>query len=253
MRFCLLAAAAVIVALLPAPQSLRAEEIRVAVAANFASTLQILKEQFEAQTDHQIAAISGSTGLLYAQIRSGAPFDVLLAADQERPRLLAANGFGDPDSVFSYALGRLVLWSAEPGLVTPDTLSQLDQFGFRWLAIAEPDIAPYGVAARQTLETLGLWQTLQDRIVRGQNIAQAFAMTGTGNAELGLIALAQARSWAGDSSFVIVPAENHAPILQDGIVLNRAATSKAVATLVAYLQSSQAQQVIAQKGYGVLD
>jgi molybdate transport system substrate-binding protein len=219
----------------------RTEELRIAVAANFLGTLQRLEREFEQATSHEITVIAGSTGLLYAQIRNGAPFDVLLAADQQRPEQLAADGFGNPASVFTYAIGRLVLWSADA--------AQLPAQSFRWLAIAEPRIAPYGIAAQQTLEHLGAWDDLQPRIVKGQNIAQAFAMADTGNAELGFISLAQALARGGESSQIIVPEEAHEPIRQDAIVLRRAAGNRAAAAFVEFLQSREAAEIIEQSGY----
>lgn len=249
MRIGELAAAILIFLFSFAVQEARSEELRVAVAANFLSTLGVLEAEFEATTKHEIAIIAGSTGLLYAQVRNGAPFDLLLAADQERPRLLAAEGFGDPSSVFTYATGRLALWSSHPGLVTRETLAQLANTDFRWLAIAEPQIAPYGIAARQTLEHLGFWQSLQSRIVRGQNIAQAFAMVDTGNAELGLVALSQVLAHADDSSYTIVPKQAHSPIRQDAIVLSRGMESEAAAAFVAFLKSRQAAAIIERSGY----
>jgi molybdate transport system substrate-binding protein len=227
----------------------RTEELRIAVAANFLGTLQRLEREFEQATSHEITVIAGSTGLLYAQIRNGAPFDVLLAADQQRPEQLAADGFGNPASVFTYAIGRLVLWSADAERLSGQTLAQLPAQSFRWLAIAEPRIAPYGIAAQQTLEHLGAWDDLQPRIVKGQNIAQAFAMADTGNAELGFISLAQALARGGESSQIIVPEEAHEPIRQDAIVLRRAAGNRAAAAFVEFLQSREAAEIIEQSGY----
>lgn len=227
----------------------RADEARVAVATNFASTLNILAQRFESRTDHRVTIISGSTGLLYAQIRNGAPFDLLLAADQERPRLLSAAGFGDPHSIFTYATGQLVLWSAEPDLMSEGMLGRLGEEKFRWFAIAEPNVAPYGIAARQALEQLGIWQSLQRRIVKGQNVGQAFSMIDTGNAELGLVALSQALSYVGESSFELVPKELHEPIRQDAIVLSAGRGNAAVEQFVEFLKSEDALVVIENSGY----
>ncbi len=229
--------------------SARAEDLRIAVAANFLSTLQQLEHEFERVTPHEMTVIAGSTGLLYAQIRNGAPFDVLLAADQQRPAQLAADGFGDADSVFTYAIGRLVLWSADAERLTGQKLTQLTEQTFRWLAIAEPKIAPYGIAAQQTLEHLGAWDTLQTRIVKGQNVAQTFAMADTGNAELGFVSLAQVLARGGESSHILVPEEAHEPIRQDAIVLRRAAGNPAAAAFIEYLHSQQAGEIIERSGY----
>jgi molybdate transport system substrate-binding protein len=229
--------------------SARGEALRIAVAANFFSTLQQLEEEFESATDHEITLIAGSTGLLYAQVRNGAPFDILLAADQLRPEQLADEGFGDAENVFTYAVGRLALWSADADRVDEQTLSGLGAEPIRWLAIAEPKIAPYGVAARQTLEHLGVWETLQSRLVKGQNVAQTFAMADTGNAELGFVSLAQVLARGGRSSWVIVPDAAHEPIRQDAIVLRRADGNPAAAAFVEYLQSRQAAAIIERSGY----
>lgn len=229
----------------------RSEEIRVAVATNFRSTLDELATVFESESDSELAIISGSTGLLYAQIRNGAPFDLLLAADQDRPRLLGRDGFGNPSSVFTFAVGRLALWSVDTNLINADTLPRIGDKSFRWLAIAEPKIAPYGIAARETLEHFGYWQSLQPRIVTAHNVGQAFALIGTGNADLGFVALSQVRAQHGESSFVIVPREAHAEIRQDAIILNRGAERAAVAEFVRFLQSARATTLIEQSGYEV--
>lgn len=229
----------------------RAEEVRVAVAANFLETLRALEPVFAQATEHRILTTAGSTGLLYAQIRNGAPFDVLLAADGERPRLLVAEGFGAEADVFTYAYGRLALWSAAQGRVDAATLGNIAAEEFRWLAIAEPSVAPYGAAAREVLEGLGAWDAVQSRLVRGQNVAQTLAMVDTGNAELGFIALAQALAYTGEASWAAVPHELHAPIRQDAVVLNRGAGNPAARAFAEFLRSSAAAEIIEQRGYVV--
>ena len=174
-----------------------AEEVTVAVAANFIGPSRALEGEFEAATGHEVELTSGSTGRLYALIVNGAPFDVLLAADRERPRRLAEEGFGDAASVFTYAVGRLVLWSAQAERIGERPLADVLDDGFRWFAIAEPEVAPYGAAAKQALEALGAWESTEPCLVRGQNIAQTFAMVETRNAELGLVALSRALSYDG--------------------------------------------------------
>lgn len=252
MRIRTLTAAILVVPFAFAAMDARSEEIRVAVATNFRSTLGALATAFESESDSELAIISGSTGLLYAQIRNGAPFDLLLAADQERPRLLGRDGFGNPASVFTFAVGRLALWSVDTSLINEKTLLGIGDQAFRWLAIAEPKIAPYGIAARETLEYFGYWQSLQSRIVTAHNVGQAFALVGTGNADLGFVALSQARAHPGESSFVIVPREAHQEIRQDAIILNRGAERAAVAELVRFLQSARARTIIEQSGYEVV-
>lgn len=227
----------------------RAEEVRIAVAANFLSTLNTLKESFESISSHQLLITSGSTGLLYAQIRNGAPFDLFLAADQERPRLLAAAGVGSPENTFTYAVGRLVLWSANPTLVSESMLTDIASADFRWLAIAQPDIAPYGIAARQTLEETGIWKMIQPRVVRGQNVAQAFSMVATGNAELGFVALSQVMQYPAESSSIVIPSQYHEPIRQDAIVLRSGENNSAVSEFVDFLGSASATEIIELSGY----
>lgn len=224
-------------------------ELRVAVAANFLITLRLLEAEFESTSSHEVEVISGSTGLLYAQIRNGAPFDLLLAADQQRPRRLAVDGFGDSSSVFTYAIGRLALWSARPEFVNHGTVDRLADIEFRWLAIAEPAIAPYGMATRQTLEHMGIWQALESRMVKGQNIAQTFAMISTGNAELGFVALSQVLAHDSESSFILIPQDAHEPIRQDAIMLNKGTQNAAAAAFVAFLKSDNAKTIIERSGY----
>ena len=247
----LLVRALLIALLLPAAGLARAETIQVAVAANFRGTLDALVLAFEAAADHEVAVISGSTGLLYAQVRNGAPFDLFLAADQQRPQLLGADGFGEPAGIFTYARGRLALWSADPNLLASGDLTRVLEGGFRWLAIAEPRVAPYGIAARQTLEQIGMWQSVQSRLVKGQNVAQAFAMVDTGNAELGIVALSQVIAHDEQPAFVPVPARMHGGIRQDAIVLNHGASSAAVEQFVRFLRSKEAVEIVEQHGYEV--
>jgi molybdate transport system substrate-binding protein len=233
---------------LPAPGL--AGEVTVAVAANFLEPLRAIGTEFEAATGDELVIVAGSTGQLYAQIVNGAPFDVLLAADSERPALLAEQARGDPATRFTYATGRLALWSRRPDLVDPATLTQLDTLDFRWLAIANPDLAPYGKAAEQTLEALGVWSALAPaRIVRGQSVAQAFAMAQTGNADLGLVALSQAIAYEGEASYAIVPDTLHEPIRQDAILLRRAADNPTAHALVEFLRGAAAAAIMTRYGY----
>lgn len=227
----------------------RADEVLVAVATNFLAPLEEIAAAFEAGSSHSVAISSGSSGQLYAQIVNAAPYDLLLSADAERPALLAAAGLGEPQSVFTYAIGQLVLWSRDPDLVDSTTLERLGQLRFRWLAIAEPDVAPYGAAARETLESLGLWSTLEPRLVRGQSIAQAFAMVATGNAELGLVAHSQALTYEGEASYALVPQGRFAPIRQDAILLRHGADNPAARGLLEFLRGPVAGAIIERYGY----
>lgn len=230
-----------------------AGEAAIAVAANFLKPLRTLEAQFEAAGEDDLSIISGSTGQLYAQIINGAPFDVFLAADEERPRMLAEAQWGDPTSRFTYAIGRLALWSRDPDLVGESSLAMLPEIEFRWLAIAEPAVAPYGAAAKQTLERLGAWRAIEPRIVKGQSIAQTFALTETGNAELGLVALSQALTYQGSASYAVVPEELHDPIRQDAILLLRARDNVAAAKFLAFLQTPVAAAIIERYGYLAVD
>jgi len=232
-----------------ASATLHAESITIATAANFLNPLRALQAEYEASTGYDIAVVSGSTGQLYAQIINGAPFDILLAADRERPRLLADAGWGDASSRFTYAIGRLALWSREPALVDGLSLDELGALEFRWLAIASPAVAPYGVAAEQVLEALGIWQEMQSRMVRGQNIAQTFALVETRNAELGLVALSQALTYENTAAYVIVPRELHDPIGQDAILLGPARENSAALDFLKFLQSPTATAIIERHGY----
>ena len=168
-----------------------AEEVRVAVASNFLSTMKILTSNFEHDTNHRIIIISGSSGKLYAQIQHGAPFDVFFSADQHRPRLLEKEGVAIKGSRFPYAVGRLTLWSPETNFIHTDGKTALTQQSFAHLAIANPKTAPYGRAAEQTLRSLGLWERIKPRLVYGENIAQTFQFVSSQNAELGFVAHSQ--------------------------------------------------------------
>ena len=221
-----------------------ADPIHIAVASNFSDAARALAARFEARRGERISLVLGSTGKLYAQIRHGAPFAAFLAADAERPRLLERQGLARPGSRFTYAVGRLVLWSPRPGYVDPrgEVLAKGD---FRHLAIANPRLAPYGRAARQVLEGLGLWTALQDRLVRGENVGQAFQFVRSGNAELGLVALSQARR-AGGGSYWQPPAGSHAPIEQQAVRLTDAPAARA---FLAFLRSDEGRGLIHSFGY----
>lgn len=211
--------------------------------------MQSVVAAFEERTGHEIVLVPGSTGQIYAQILNGAPFDVFLAADSDRPARLGANGFADGTSRFSYARGRLVLWSADPDALDDRGIEILTEGDFRHIAIASPELAPYGAAARQVLERLELWEALRPRIAVGQSIGQAFAMAATGNAELGLVALSQALAWEGPASYVAVPPEYHEPIEQDAILLARGADNAAAVALMAFLQSDEIRRIVRDAGY----
>jgi len=232
--------------------TVHAGEVQVAVAANFAGPMEKLAEQFQKDTGHKAVLASGATGKFYAQIRNGAPFEVLLSADDETPARLEAEGQVVAKSRFTYAVGRLVLWSAKANYV--DAAGAVLKTGdFTHLAIANPKTAPYGAAAVAVINKLGLTARLQPRLVQGENIAQAFQFASTGNAELGFVA--QAQVWR-DGKFTagsgwIVPAIMHAPIRQDAALLTRGAKNPAAQALLDYLRTDKAKALIRAYGYEV--
>lgn len=229
------------------------EEAIVAVAANFAEVAEVLEARFERETGHTLTLVSGSTGKIYSQIANGAPFDVFLSADQERPALLEREGLAVAGSRFTYATGRLTLWSADPARVRGDGAALLGRGGFRRLAIANPALAPYGAAARQTLEKLGLWESLAGKVVMGETIGQAHAMVASGNAEIGFVALSYVVSPRNETpgSRWDVPAELYAPLRQDAVLLKRAAANPAARGFVEYLQSAPVRALVESYGYTV--
>lgn len=229
----------------------RADTATVAVAANFAAPAKALIDRFMKTSEHQITLSTGSTGKLYAQIEHGAPFEVFLAADQERPARLEEQGLGVSGSRFTYAVGKLVLWSAQPELVDHhgDILKQGD---FARLAIANPKLAPYGAAARETLQKLGVWSQVQPKLVMGENIAQTHQFVSTGNAELGFVALSQIQGEDKPTgSYWQVPGSLHTPIRQDAVLLARGKHNEAAKQLLQYLRSEPAKALIESYGYGL--
>ncbi len=226
-----------------------AADVRLAVAANFTDTTRELIRAFARTTGLEASASYGSTGKLYAQIEHGAPFDVFMAADSRRPQLLEASGQGVAGTRFTYARGRLVLWSPESGAFS-DGKDWLSQGQFDRLAIANPKTAPYGLAARQALTKAGLWQPLQAKLVRGDSIAQTFQFVASGNAQAGLIALSQALAWDHNSGTLwSVPQEDYAPIDQQVILLTRSQDKEAARQWLAFLASAEARAIISSYGY----
>mgnify|MGYP006434380173 FL=1 len=234
-------------------QKLEAREVRVAVASNFLLPLKKLSGEFESLTGDKVVVISGSTGKLYAQIKQGAPFDVLLAADSLRPELLEKDGIGVPGSRFTYAVGRLALWSADSTLFLRNDLQIFNQKNFRYLAIANPKTAPYGKAAEQVLRKKGFWKQNQHRLVRGENISQTFQFLVTGNAEIGFIALSQLNRNHGQLKGYswTVPSDWHDPIRQQALLLKRAKTNKAALEFLLFLKSKRIQKIIESYGYSL--
>ncbi len=237
-------------ALLAAGVNVQAQALRVAVAANFAATLQRIATEFEKDTGHTALLSVGATGKFYAQIRNGAPFDILLSADDETPARLVVEGAAVAGSQFTYALGRLVLWSAQPGRVD-DQGAVLKRGSFRHLALANPKTAPYGAAAVEVLTAMGLRDTLAAKFVQGENIAQALQFVATGNAELGFVALSQV--WKdgqlSEGSAWLVPARLHSPIRQDAVLLAGARDKPAAQALMRYLKGDTARAIVRSFGY----
>ncbi|MCM8611867.1 molybdate ABC transporter substrate-binding protein [Accumulibacter sp.] len=237
------------VALLTAA-SVHSDEIHIAVAANFASPMQKIAAEFEKESGHTIVASFASTGKLYAQIKAGAPFEVLLAADDETPARLEKEGDGVVGSRFTYAVGRLVLWSRREGFVD-DRGEVLRRNDFQHLALPNPRLAPYGAAGIQTLQALALLDRLQLKFVTAENISQAYQFVASGNAELGFVALSQVyrqgRIAAG--SGWIVPPQLHDPIRQDALLLARGKGSPGPAALLTYLRGDKARSIIRSFGY----
>jgi len=227
-----------------------AAEVQVAVAANFTAPMQRIAADFEQATGHQAKLAFGSTGKFYAQIKNGAPFDVLLAADDETPAKLEREGDAVAGSRFTYSIGRLALWSAKPGYVDAQG-AVLKQGTFKHLALANPKLAPYGAAAVETLNRLGLLTVLQPKFVQGENIAQTFQFVSTGNAELGFVALSQVFEGGKlkRGSAWIVPPGLHAPIRQDAAILARGKDNPAALALMKYMKEDKARAIIKAYGY----
>jgi molybdate transport system substrate-binding protein len=219
----------------------------VAVAANFAEPAKAIAARFKARTGHEAVLSFGASGQFYAQIANGAPFEVFLSADRERPEKAEADRLAVAGSRFTYAVGRLVLYSKTPGLVDGKG-AVLASARFRKLAIADPKTAPYGVAAVETLKKLRLYDALQPRLVQGTSITQAYQFVDTGAAELGFVALSQVVTVKGGSRWV-VPAADHAPIDQQAVLLKTGANSAAARAFLAFLRGPEARAIIRSYGY----
>ncbi len=228
----------------------QADEVQVAVAANFTAPMQQIAAQFEKDSGHKATLAFGATGKFYAQIINGAPFEILLSADDETPARLEKEGLGIVGSRFTYAIGTLVLWSANPTLV--DTKGEILKSGdFKHLALANPKTASYGTAAVEAMTKLGLMTSLQPRFVQGENISQTQQFIMSGNAELGFVALSQVYKdgkIAGGSAW-IVPANLYQPIQQDAVLLSKGKNKPAAFALLAYLKGDKARAIIKSYGY----
>lgn len=228
----------------------QADEVQVAVAANFTAPIQAIATDFEKDTGHTLIAAYGATGQFYTQIKNGAPFEVFLAADDSTPEKLEKEGDIVPGSRFTYAIGTLALWSAKDGYIDGTDKALTDK-PFKYLSIANPKAAPYGLAATQVLARLGLTDKVKDKIVEGQNITQAFQFVSTGNAELGFVALSQIYKdgKVSSGSAWIVPEAMHDPIRQDAVILKKGANNPAAKALAEYLKGPKATAIIQSYGY----
>lgn len=227
-----------------------ADEVKVAVAANFTAPMQAIAPGFEKATGHKLVAAFGATGQFYAQIRNGAPFEVFLAADDSTPSKLESEGLTVEGSRFTYAVGGLVLWSAAADYLD-GSAAALKAGQFKHLSIANPKAAPYGLAATQVLDKLGLSEALRGKLVEGQNITQAHQFVSSGNAELGFVALSQVYKDGkiSSGSAWIVPGDMYEPIKQDAVILKPGANNPAASALVDYLKGPEAARIIESFGY----
>jgi molybdate transport system substrate-binding protein len=229
------------------PSPLQADEIRVAVASNFRQAMAAAAQRFKEDSGHVVVLIPGSTGKHYAQIRNGAPFDAFFAADADRPLRLEQEGRSVPGSRFTYAIGQIVLWSPDAGMVDPaGAVLQSDRF--RHLAIANPDLAPYGAAARSVLQALGLWDELAPKLVRGENIGQTFQFVISGNAELGFVARSQLEAPGRESAGSSWPPPRglYPPIEQQAVLLRDSPVGRAFLT---FMQGEEARAIVRAYGY----
>jgi molybdate transport system substrate-binding protein len=238
-------------ALAAATLAARAGEVQVAVAANFAGPLARIGEGFTAATGHTMKVSAGATGKFYTQIVAGAPFELLIAADDETPKKLVAEGLAVAGSNFTYAIGKLVLWSAQPGYVDEQG-AVLAAGQYAHLAVANPKIAPYGRAGLEVLQARGLAEAAAPKLVTAESIAQAYQFVASGNAELGFVALSQVAvpGKPATGSYWLVPQSLYGTIRQDAVLLKTGEKNPAAAALLAWLKSEPARAVIQSYGYG---
>jgi molybdate transport system substrate-binding protein len=228
-----------------------AEEVKIAVAANFTDVARELAPLFEQTTGHKTKTSFGSTGKLYAQIQHGAPYEIFLAADTQRPIKAETNGLAVDGSRFVYAKGKLVLWSAKADLFTNGEVF-LQQGDIKRIALANPKTAPYGVAAEEVMQKAGALSRLRPKLVRGDSISQTFQFTATRNADAGFVAMAQLKVWKGESgSLWEIPGDYYKPIEQAAVLLKRGEENPAAIAYLEFLKSDAARQVIMNYGYGV--
>lgn len=229
-------------------QSSGKDSATIAVATNFKTTLETLEADFEARSGYSLNLVSGSTGKLYAQIVNGAPYDIYLAADQARPARLIQDGRADQSSRFTYAIGGLALWCPDRADITPDSLHDES---FTRMAIANPELAPYGLASVQLLERLDRAALWKNKLVFGESIGQTFAFVSTGNADIGFVSAAQilALPESERGSYWLIPRQLHDPIAQDAVLLNHGEDNAAASSFLTYLKTPDAREIIRQSGY----
>jgi len=232
--------------------SANAGEVNAAVAANFTAPVQQIAELFQRETGHTVKFSFGSSGKFYSQIKEGAPFDVFLAADEKNPKLLEQEGLAVVDTRFVYALGKLVLWSAKSGLVD-DKGAVLSKGSYNKIAYADPKLAPYGLAAQETLQKMNLWDKVQSKMVTGESITQTYQFAATGNADLAFIALSQVTKdgKVTEGSWWVVPADMYNPIKQSAVQLSAAKDPAAAKAFMTFLRSEKALAIIRGFGYGL--
>ncbi|MFZ2628851.1 MAG: molybdate ABC transporter substrate-binding protein [Rugosibacter sp.] len=231
----------------------QADEVSVAVAANFTEPMKKISAEFEKTSGHKVALSFGSTGKFYAQVKAGAPFEVLLAADDETPGKMAQEGLAVKGSHFTYAIGKLVLWSAKEAIVDSNG-DILKRGSFEHLAVANPKLAPYGAAGVQTLQALGVYDAIAPKLVQGENIAQTYQFIVTGNVLLGFVALSQVIGEDGKAksgSAWIVPEKYYTPIRQDAVLLAKGKDNTAAVDLLKFLKTPYAARIIQSYGYGL--
>lgn len=229
--------------------AVHSEEVSVAVAANFTAPMQKIAPEFEKETGHKVVASYGATGKFYAQIKNGAPFEILLAADDETPTRLVKENAAVVGSQFTYAIGKLVLWSAKAGLVD-DKGEILKKGNFEHIALANPKLAPYGLAAIEAMTALGVLKAVQPKFVSGDNIGQTYQFISSGNAQLGFVALSQVQKDGKiEGSAWIVPAHLHQPIRQDAVILDKGKGKAGAEALLKYLKGDKAKVIIRSFGY----
>ena len=239
--------AALLTVSIPAQAAETAAETNVAVAANFTEPAKEIARLFEEKTGHKAVLSFGSTGQFYAQITQDAPFTVFLAADAGTPKKAVEEGYAVSESRFTYAIGKLVLWSKSPTIVAGE--DALRNGAFEKLSIANPKTAPYGNAAVQAMKKMGVYEALEPKIVQGNNIAQAFQFVDTNNAEIGFVALSQVIA-KGEGTRWMVPEQLYEPILQDAVLLKKGADNPAAKAFVEFLKGPEALKVIEKYGYG---